>query len=251
VIFRRARAASGTHSRGKEAPPVAPDPCGGPDAPLAAHGLHSPRRDQRAARPRTWVARTLLIAALVLAAQAAWMPAKAALAQHLLASSWQQSRQDGSAHRPWPWADTHPVARLEQPRLGISQVVLAGDSGRPLAFGPGWAESSAKPGSDAGTVVISGHRDTHFSWLRELRDGDTLRLEHAGGERDYRVVGTEVVDSRTHRLATGDNDSLVLVTCWPFDAASARGPMRYLVTLAPAAPAAERTRFRPAAPAKR
>ena len=112
-------------------------------------------------------------------------------------------------------------------------MVLAGDSGRPLAFGPGWAESSARPGSAAGTVVISGHRDTHFSWLRDLRDGDTVRLEHAGGERAYRVVGSEVVDSRTHRLATGDAPSLVLVTCWPFDAASARGPMRYLVTLVP------------------
>jgi sortase A len=233
VIFRRTRAASGTHSRGKEAPPSAPDRRVDPDAPLSTHGRHSPRRDQRTAKPRTWVARGLLIVALVLAAQAAWMPAKAALAQHLLASSWQQSRQDGSAHRPWPWADTHPVARLEQPRLGISQVVLAGDSGRPLAFGPGWAESSAKPGSDAGTVVISGHRDTHFSWLRELRDGDTLRLEHAGGEREYRVVGSEVVDSRTHRLATGNGDSLVLVTCWPFDATAARSPLRYLVTLAP------------------
>lgn len=206
MIFRRARAASGTYSRGKEAPPSA---------------------------TRAWVARGVLVTALVLAAQAAWMPAKAALAQRLLASSWQQSRQDGSAHRPWPWADTHPVARLEQPRLGISQVVLVGDAGRPLAFGPGWAESSAKPGSDSGTVVISGHRDTHFSWLRDLRDDDTVRLEHAGGIRDYRVVGTEVVDSRTHRLASGGDDSLVLVTCWPFDATSARGPLRYLVTLAP------------------
>jgi sortase A len=206
VIFRRTRAASGTHSRGKEAPPN---------------------------RLRRWLQRSLLLGALALGVQATWIPAKAALAQQLLASSWQQSKHDGSPHRPWPWADTHPVARLEQPRLGISQVVLAGDSGRPLAFGPGWAESSAKPGSDAGTVVISGHRDTHFSWLRDLRDGDTVRLEHAGGERDYRVVGTEVVDSRTHRLATGGGESLVLVTCWPFEATAARGPMRYLVTLAP------------------
>lgn len=206
MIFRRARAASGTHSRGREAPP---------------NGL------------RRWLQRSLILGSLLLALHASWVPAKAVLAQELLASSWHQSKLDGSSHRPWPWADTHPVARLEQPRLGVSQVVLAGDSGRPLAFGPGWAESSAKPGSQSGTVVISGHRDTHFSWLRDLRDGDTVRLEHAGGERDYRVVGTDVVDSRTHRLATSGDHSLVLVTCWPFDATAARGPMRYLVTLAP------------------
>ncbi len=206
MIFRRAPTGSGKHPRGKEAPPSG---------------------------TRAWLPRALLLGAAVLAAQALWLPAKAALAQELLASSWRQSRQDGSPHRPWPWADTHPVARLAQPRLGISQVVLAGDSGRPLAFGPGWAESSAAPGSATGTVVISGHRDTHFSWLRDLRDGDTVRLEHAGGELEYRVVGTEVVDARTHRLAPSGDDSLVLVTCWPFDATSARGPMRYLVTLVP------------------
>ena len=114
-------------------------------------------------------------------------------------------------------------------------MVLAGDAGRPLAFGPGWAESSARPGSAGGTVVISGHRDTHFSWLRELRDGDTVRLEHAGGERDYRVVDSAVVDSRTHRLATAGDDSLVLVTCWPCDATAPRGPLRYMVTLSPVA----------------
>jgi sortase A len=226
VIFRRARPASGTDPRGKEAPPPAPGRCRGKKAPPTA--------------ARRWLARGLLLAALALGLHAAWMPAKAALAQQLLAASWQQSKLDGAVHRPWPWADTHPVARLKQPRLGISQVVLAGDAGRPLAFGPGWAESSTRPGSAGGTVVISGHRDTHFSWLRELRDGDTVRLEHASGERAYRVVGTEVVDSRTHRLATSGDDSLVLVTCWPFDATAPRGPMRYLVTLSPTAAHAAR-----------
>jgi sortase A len=206
VIFRRTRSESGMHSRGKEAPPIG---------------------------SRRWLRRSLLLGALALALHATWIPAKAALAQQLLASSWQQSKHDNTPHRPWPWADTHPVARIEQPRLGISQVVLAGDAGRPLAFGPGWAESSARPGSATGTVVISGHRDTHFSWLRELRDGDIVRLEHAGGERVYRVVGIQVADSRTHRLATSGDDTLVLVTCWPFDATAPRGPMRYLVTLAP------------------
>lgn len=205
--FRRTRPASGTDPRGKDAPPAA---------------------------SRRWLARSVLLAAIVLAGHALWMPAKAALAQQLLASSWESSKHDGSPHRPWPWADTHPVARIEQARLGISQVVLAGDSGRPLAFGPGWAESSAPPGNTRGTTIISGHRDTHFAWLQDLRAGDTLRLEHQDGVRDYRVADTEVVDSRRHRIATGpDADTLVLVTCWPFDATAPRGPWRYLVHLQP------------------
>ena len=202
---RATRQASGTHPRGKEAPP-------------------SPAR--------RWLGRALLAAAMVIAANAAWLPAKAALAQQLLQSSWQSAQSDGRAHRPWPWADTHAVARLVQPRLGVSQVVLAGDSGRPLAFGPGWAESSAAPGS-AGTTIISGHRDTHFAWLRDLRRGDTLTLETPQGPHQFTVAAMQVVDSRLHRIATGgDAGPLVLVTCWPFDATAPRGPMRYVVTLA-------------------
>lgn len=218
--FRRARPASGMDSRGREAPPT---------------------------ESRKWIARSALLAAMVLAGHALWMPAKAALAQQLLASSWESSKHDGSPHRPWPWADTHPVARIEQARLGISQVVLAGDSGRPLAFGPGWAESSARPGSATGTMVISGHRDSHFAWLRDLRSGDAVTVETLSGPRDYVVVHREVVDSRTHRIATvDDGGKLLLVTCWPFDATAARGPLRHVTTLLPVdagfSPAARTTR---------
>ena len=212
--FRRARSVSGMEARGTDAPPPG---------------------------PRRWFARGVLLVAIVLAGDALWIPAKAALAQQLLAASWESSRQDGSPHRPWPWADTHPVARIEQARLGISQVVLAGDAGRPLAFGPGWAESSARPGGDSGTVVISGHRDTHFAWLRELRTGEAVTLETREGRRDYVVVHREVVDSRTHRIATGDEDGkLLLVTCWPFDATTARGPLRHVTTLLPVGAGARR-----------
>ena len=200
------RQASGTDPRGREAPP-------------------SPAR--------RWLGRALLAASMMIAANAAWLPAKAALAQQLLHSSWRSAQSDGRAHRPWPWADTHAVARLVQARLGVSQVVLAGDSGRPLAFGPGWAEASAVPGSASGTTIISGHRDTHFAWLRHLRRGDAVTLDTSDGPRGYRVAGMQVVDSRTHRIATGGGGQLVLVTCWPFDAVAQRGPMRYVVTLAP------------------
>ncbi|GGA84300.1 hypothetical protein GCM10011521_23350 [Arenimonas soli] len=192
-----------------------------------------------AAPARRCLARALLLAAGLLAVQAAWLPAKAALAQGLLAASWQQSLADGEPHRPWPWADTHAVARLSSPRLGISQVVLAGDSGRSLAFGPGWAESSASPGT-RGTVVISGHRDTHFRWLQDLRHGDVLDLQSRDGPRRYEVAATRVADARHERIVATDHDQLLLVTCWPFDATAARGPLRYLVTLRPLPSASSR-----------
>lgn len=203
------------------------------DVPPIRRRVPRPRGLRGSAAPaRRWLARALLLAAGALAAQAAWLPAKAALAQGLLATTWQRSLADGKSHRPWPWADTHAVARLSSPRLGISQVVLAGDSGRSLAFGPGWAESSALPGT-TGTVVISGHRDTHFRWLQDLRDGDVLELQSRDGPRRYVVAGTRVADARRERIAATDRDQLLLVTCWPFDATAPRGPLRYLVTLRP------------------
>ena len=67
----------------------------------------------------------------------AWIHAKAMLAQSLLETAWSETLRTGKEVKPWPWADTWPVARLTVPRLGIRRIVLAGASGSSLAFGPG------------------------------------------------------------------------------------------------------------------
>lgn len=173
----------------------------------------------------------LLAAAAALAVDALWIHAKAALAQVLLRQAWVEAQVDGGTHRPWPWADTHPVAVLRMAELDVAQVVLAGDDGRTLAFGPGWAPASAAPDA-RGTVVFSGHRDTHFAWLRQLVQGDQVEVESLGGLRRFKVVETRVADSRSERIALdAERAELLLITCWPFDAVSAGGPMRYVVRL--------------------
>lgn len=177
----------------------------------------------------------LLVLAAVLGVQGGWIHAKAILAQLLLREAWADAQTGAQAPRPWPWADTHPVARLRMDRLEIDQIVLAGDDGRTLAFGPGWAPASAAPGQ-GGHLVISGHRDTHFAWLQALRAGDVVQVDHPGGSRAYRIRATEVVDSRRDALDIGaDASGLSLVTCWPFDAVHAGGPMRYVVSAEPVA----------------
>lgn len=187
------------------------------------------RRLRRAMTPRRWTALSLLIGGMAVGAQAGWIHAKAGVAQHLLQNAWDRSVADGGSHAPWPWADTWPVARLQVPAHGIDQIVLAGDSGRTLAFGPGWAPASATPGH-GGTAVVSGHRDTHFAFLQTLIVGDEVRLQSHDGEAVYRVADTRVADTRHERLPLdADIDALWLVTCWPFDAVSAGGPLRYAV----------------------
>lgn len=162
-----------------------------------------------------------------------WIPLKAWLAQQLLQQAWQASVADTRPQRPWPWADHWPVARLSLDQHGIDQVVLAGDSGHALAFAPGYNRLSARPG-ERGTIMISGHRDTHFAFLQAVANGDEILLQGIDAERFYRVTHTAVVDSRTTAVdLAGGPDQLLLVTCYPFDAMLAGGPLRYVVTAEP------------------
>lgn len=157
--------------------------------------------------------------------------AKAWLAQVLLERAWAATLAGEARVAPWPWADTAPMARLRAPGLGVDQIVLAGASGRSLAFGPGHLDGTAPPGGP-GHAVISGHRDTHFRFLRDLAPGDVLEVQDADGAwRRYLVAETQVIDARSARLAAGDGRArLTLVTCYPFDAVVPGGTLRYLVT---------------------
>jgi sortase A len=173
-----------------------------------------------------------LAAVLVTAAfslHAAWIPLKAELAQVLLEQAWQRSGKGSRPARPWPWADTSPVAELQIPRLGLRQLVLEGASGRNLAFGP--TALTPVAGRD---VVLSAHRDTQFADLRDLRPGDEIRLREQGRLRSYRVAWLDVVDSRRQELVLDSaRERLTLVTCYPFDALTAGGPLRLVVTAVP------------------
>lgn len=174
-------------------------------------------------------AAALAAAALFFAVRAAWIPAKAQAGQWLLERAWAQRLAGAPAPRPWPWADTTPVGVLEIPRLGLRQLILDGATGRNLAWGP--AALTALDGAD---VIVSGHRDTHFAPLAKLAPGDEVRLLDGRGERRYRVTWLDVVDSRYQELVTLDRQArLTLVTCYPFDAPAAGGPLRLVVTALP------------------
>ena len=163
-------------------------------------------------------------------AHGSYIHAKAALAQVLLERSWQRSLTGVASARPWPWADTWPVARLRVARVDVDEIVLAGASGRTLAFGPAHVDGSAAPGRE-GLSVIAGHRDTHFGFLRKLQVGDELWIDRPDGKSaSYRVRNIDVVDARQQRVPLdAAADALELITCFPFDAIVPGGPMRYRV----------------------
>ncbi|QOZ37596.1 class GN sortase [Bradyrhizobium sp. CCBAU 53421] len=166
---------------------------------------------------------------LILFGQGAYIHAKATLAQVLLERAFTQSITTGHPVKPWHWADTWPVARIEVKRLHASAIVLAGSSGQALAFGPGHVEETVDAG-ERGVAVYSAHRDTHFRFLKDVTIGDEIDVTRSDGKIfRYRVDRSAVVrfdqsgiDSLTDRY------ELVLSTCWPFDALTS-GPERYLL----------------------
>ena len=167
-------------------------------------------------------------------ASAALVKAKAHMAPVLIERAWSHSLANGGVpQKPWSWADTWPVGRLRVPAEGVDQLVLSGDSGNALAFGPGHSVASAPLGGP-GLTVIGGHRDTHFRFLSRLQSGANLNLQTLDGQwRHYRVIGSEIVDSRLRMAQTSEEESLQLVTCYPFDSLDAGGPLRYVVTARP------------------
>ncbi len=165
--------------------------------------------------------------------QGAYIPAKAWVAQEMMQRAWRRAEDGADRPAPWPWADTWPVARLSARGGEIDLIVLEGGSGRTLAFGPGHVSASVLPG-DLGNSVVAGHRDTHFAFLKDLREGDSIRIQRPGGrEHLFTVTAMDVVDSRRGRLVLDtDEPVLSLVTCYPFDASTPGGPLRYVVSAA-------------------
>jgi len=192
----------------------------GSGAPLA----HRPRHALR------WIAVACLALGLALTGNALYIHAKALVAQALLHRAWLLTQATGVPAKPWPWADTTTIARLFAPAQDVDLLVLAGATGRTLAFGPGHHDGSAMPG-EAGNTVLSAHRDTHFRFLHEMAVGDSLIVEMPAGQRfHYRVREIDVADERNLQLPRLPAEpTLTLVTCYPFDAVEPGGPLRYVV----------------------
>jgi sortase A len=189
-------------------------------------------------RHRELLSLLFLAVALSFWGQATWIHAKAQLAQALIARAWNLSLAvPHEQHKPWQWADTWPVLRLQwhgDDADSEDVYVLAAADGSSLAFGPGLLSGSAQTG--AGLKVIAAHRDTHFAFLEQLQTGDTISLQDATGKsQTYVVAETRIVDTRTSPLFVDASvDGLLLITCYPFRALDTGGPLRYLVQAYPA-----------------
>jgi sortase A len=159
--------------------------------------------------------------------------AKAHFAQYLIAQAWRLTLQDQQQHRPWPWADTHPVAELKV--NGIKWFVLSDANGRNLAFAPTHLSATALPGNPGNSVIV-GHRDTQFNSLKRLQVGDIIEVTNVQRFLRYRVTALRIAEAeqlsywQTDIEEKFDQASLTLITCYPFDSILPKPTHRFIAS---------------------
>jgi sortase A len=180
----------------------------------------------------------ILFAGVGLSGRAAYLHAKAELAGILIRHAWQQAVQSGESPAPWPWADTHPVARMRIPQLKYDEIVLEGATPRTLAFGPAHMQDGASFGQP-GNLLLAGHRTSWFEPLKNISQGDRIETEwfdaRRGGlhQRTYIVTTIQIVQPQDLALLEPtEEDALTLITCYPFGH-SPYSPQRFIVRAAP------------------
>lgn len=187
--------------------------------------------------------KALLLIGSLLCINASWLPTKAWLSQALISYSWQeamtqQNQLQGNkttntkvAIKPWPWADTFPIAELSFKRLNEDIVVLNGGDPTTLAFSAG-AIAPFNQTNSAQPFVVAGHRDSHFAFLEDILMKDVISMTDQHGQSQlYQVEAIDIVDASSGQLPVLANDSsLILITCYPFNAIGNDANERYVIT---------------------
>ena len=124
--------------------------------------------------------------------------------------------------------DGSVIGEIQIQRLGLSAIVVQGDSPSVLQRAVGHLADTALPG-ESGNVVLAGHRDTFFRPLQLVRAGDAIVLKTLNGDLEYVVESTAVVPpSEVQALQPTERPTLTLITCFPFSYVG-QAPARFIV----------------------
>jgi sortase A len=109
-----------------------------------------------------------------------------------------------------------PLGRIEISSIGIAAMILEGTDARTLRRAVGHIPGTPLPGQ-RGNVAITGHRDTFFRPLRNIRKNDEIKLTTLTGSYRYWVDSIKVVEAEDMEVLDNSDDAiLTLVTCYPF-----------------------------------
>jgi sortase A len=108
------------------------------------------------------------------------------------------------------------IGEIRIRRLGLTAVIVEGDSSDILQRAVGHLVETALPG-EAGNVVLAAHRDTFFRPLKNIRLGDVIGVATPARDLEYVVISTAVVSpDAVEVLRPTAQRTLTLVTCFPF-----------------------------------
>jgi sortase A len=122
---------------------------------------------------------------------------------------------------------------LEIPRIDAELPIVEGTDEDELEKGVGHYKDSKYP-TQNDQIVLSGHRDTVFRRMGELKIGDELVVKLPYGTFTYIIESTKIVDAddTTVIQSTAPNEELVLTTCYPFSFVG-NAPDRYIIYAKP------------------
>ncbi|WHY76387.1 class D sortase [Neobacillus sp. WH10] len=125
------------------------------------------------------------------------------------------------------------VGLLTIPKINSELAIVEGTDPDDLEKGVGHYKSSYFPG-EQGQIVLSGHRDTVFRKLGELKIGDSLKIQMPNGNFKYEITHTKVVKSDDTSIITLQNqqEELIVTTCYPFRYVG-NAPKRYIIYAKP------------------
>jgi sortase A len=121
------------------------------------------------------------------------------------------------------------IGELTFPSIDLSVPIVQGSDADVLKLGAGHVMSTPLPGQ-GGNVLLSGHRDTVFAKLQNLKPGDRVVLSTPYGDFVYEMTSTKIVsENDLTAVAPTDYETLTLTTCYPFYYIGS-APERYIVS---------------------
>ncbi len=131
------------------------------------------------------------------------------------------------------YTDSVPSSKIQYPLSGMKygEIVIEtqgsvydiplhfGDSNSVLRRGAGHYMGSHFPGEGT-TILISAHNNTYFNCLQYLKFGDKITVKTNYGIYVYAISNTQIKDKNdasAYNLTAGE-ETLVLYTCYPFNA---------------------------------
>lgn len=132
---------------------------------------------------------------------------------------------------PPKFGDT--VGLLTIPKIKSELAIVEGTDPNDLKKGVGHYKGSYFPGEN-GQIVLSGHRDTVFRRLGELKPGDIFEVAMPNGKFKYELTNTKIVDADDRSIITLQNtqEELIVITCYPFRFVG-NAPQRYIIYAKP------------------